>query len=195
MCVRRPSKNDGMRDFSPVRPRSVASDVVGQIVERLRSGELQVGAVLPGERVLAAQMDVSRTTVGGAMARLADAGILRRRPGRQGNAEIISIWVPDQLIERAAAVGELEADDIFRVLEARKALEPRIAQLAAFRATDEDFAELQGSIDLLAAHSDDISWCEQAELLFHRIMWRTARNSSLQAMMLGLETELARSTT
>ena len=180
-----------MRDFSPVRTRSVASDVVGQIVERLRSGELKVGDVLPGERVLAAQMDVSRPTVGGAMARLADAGILRRRPGRQGNAEIISIWVPDQLIERAAVVGELEADDIFRVLEARKALEPRIAQLAAFRATDEDFAELQGSIDLLAAHSDDISWCEQAELLFHRIMWRTARNSSLQAMMLGLETELA----
>jgi GntR family transcriptional regulator, transcriptional repressor for pyruvate dehydrogenase complex len=180
-----------MRDFSPVRTRSVASDVVGQIVERLRSGELKVGDVLPGERVLAAQMDVSRPTVGGAMARLADAGILRRRPGRQGNAEIISIWVPDQLIERAAVVGELEADDIFRVLEARKALEPRIAQLAAFRATDEDFAELQGSIDLLAAHGDDISWCEQAELLFHRIMWRTARNSSLQAMMLGLETELA----
>ncbi len=109
-----------MRDFSPVRTRSVASDVVGQIVERLRSGELKVGDVLPGERVLAAQMDVSRPTVGGAMARLADAGILRRRPGRQGNAEIISIWVPDQLIERAAAVGELEADDIFRVLEARK---------------------------------------------------------------------------
>ena len=180
-----------MRDFSPVRTRSVASDVVGQIVERLRSGELKVGDVLPGERVLAAQMDVSRPTVGGAMARLADAGILRRRPGRQGNAEIISIWVPDQLIERAAAVGELEADDIFRVLEARKALEPRIAQLAAFRATDEDFAELQGSIDLLAAHGYDISWREQAELLFHRIMWRTARNSSLQAMMLGLETELA----
>ena len=74
-----------------------------------------------------------------------------------------------KLIERAAAVGELEADDIFRVLEARKALEPRIAQLAAFRATDEDFAELQGSIDLLAAHGDDISWCEQAELLFNRI--------------------------
>src|SRR6476620_11629799 len=158
-----------MRDFSPVRTRSVASDVVGQIVERLRSGELKVGDVLPGERVLAAQMDVSRPTVGGAMARLADAGILRRRPGRQGNAEIISIWVPDQLIERAAAVGEL----------------------AAFRATDEDFAELQGSIDLLAAHGDDINCCEQAELLFHRIMWRTARNSSLQAMMLGLETELA----
>ena len=69
-----------MRGFSPVRTRSVASDVVGQIVQRLRSGELKVGDVLPGERVLAAQMDVSRPTVGGAMARLADARICGAGP-------------------------------------------------------------------------------------------------------------------
>src|SRR6185295_14957690 len=173
-----------MRDFTAVRTRSVAGDVVGQIVERLRSGELKLGDVLPGERVLATQMDVSRPTVSAAMAKLADAGILRRRPGRQGNAEIISIWVPDDLVEKHAVVGELEADEIFRVLEARKTLEPRIAQLAAFRATDEDFAELQESIDLLASDGNDVTRAEQAELLFHRIMWRAARNTSLQSMML-----------
>ena len=50
---------------------------------------------------------------------------------------------------------------------------------------------MQDSIDLLVAHGDDINRAEQAELLFHRIMWRAARNSSLQAMMLGLEQELA----
>ena len=164
-----------MREFTAVRTRSVAGDVVGQIVERLRSGELKLGDVLPGERVLATQMDVSRPTVSAAMAKLADAGILRRRPGRQGNAEIISIWVPDDLVEKPAVVGELEADEIFRVLEARKTLEPRIAQLAAFRATDEDFAELQESIDLLASDGNDVTRAEQAELLFHRIMWRAAR--------------------
>lgn len=180
-----------MREFHPVRTRSVAGDVVGQIVDRLKSGELNVGDVLPGERVLASQMDVSRPTVSAALNKLAEAGVLRRRPGRQGNAEIISIWVPDGLVETTTAVGELEADDIFRVLEARKALEPRIAQLAAFRATDDDYAALQESIDLLAAHGDDIARAEQAELLFHRIMWRAARNSSLQAMMMGLEKELA----
>src|SRR5262249_45825344 len=173
------------------RTRSVANDVVGQIVDRLKSGELKVGDMLPGERVLAAQMDVSRPTVSAAMSRLAEAGVLRRRPGRQGNAEIISIWIPNELVEKPAALSELEADDIFRVLEARKTLEPRIAQLAAFRATDEDFVALQESIDLLAANSDDLTRAEQAELLFHRIMWRTARNSSLQAMMLGLEKELS----
>ncbi len=180
-----------MRDFQAVRSRSVAGDVVGQIADRLRSGELKVGDVLPGERVLAAQMDVSRPTVSAAMTRLAEAGILRRRPGRQGNAEIISIWIPDELAEKPSLVGELEADDIFRVLEARKTLEPRIAQLAAFRADDDDFYALQESIDLLVTNGDDITRAEQAELLFHRIMWRAARNSSLQSMMLGLERELA----
>ena len=180
-----------MREFHAVRTRSVASDVVSQIADRLRSGELKVGDVLPGERVLAAQMDVSRPTVSAAMTRLAEAGVLRRRPGRQGNAEIISIWIPDDLAEAPAPVGALEADDIFRVLEARKTLEPRIAQLAAFRATEDDFVALQESIDLLAANGNDINRAEQAELLFHRIMWRAARNSSLQAMMLGLEQELA----
>jgi GntR family transcriptional regulator, transcriptional repressor for pyruvate dehydrogenase complex len=180
-----------MREFHAVRTRSVAGDVVGQIADRLRSGELKVGDVLPGERVLAAQMDVSRPTVSAAMNRLAEAGVLRRRPGRQGNAEIISIWIPDDLVESHASVDGLEADDIFRVLEARKTLEPRVAQLAAFRATDEDFAALQESIDLLMANRDDINRAEQAELLFHRIMWRAARNSSLQSMMLALEREIA----
>ena len=180
-----------MREFHAVRTRSVATDVVGQITERLRSGELKVGDVLPGERVLAAQMEVSRPTVSAAMNRLSEAGVLRRRPGRQGNAEITSIWIPDDLVEASAPVGELEADDIFRVLEARKTLEPRLAQLAAFRATDDDFAALQESIDLLSANRDDLTRAEQAELLFHRIMWRAARNSSLQTMMLALEREIA----
>jgi GntR family transcriptional repressor for pyruvate dehydrogenase complex len=177
-----------LRQFQPVRTRSVAGDVVGQILDRIKSGELKVGDVLPGERVLAAQMDVSRPTVSAAMGRLAEAGVLKSRPGRQGNAEII--WIPEGLLDTVGVVGELEADDIFRVLEARKTLEPRVAQLAAFRATDDDYLQLQESIDLLAAHAGDITRAAQAEQLFHRTMWRAARNSSLQTMMIGLEREL-----
>ena len=123
----------------PVRTRSVASDVVGQIVDRVRSGELKVGDVLPGERVLAAQMDVSRPTVGAAMAGWPRPAS-QSRPGRQGNAEIISIWIPEGLHDSAGGSRRIGGRRIFRVLEARKTLEPRIAQLAAFRATDEDYA-------------------------------------------------------
>ncbi len=168
----------------------MAADVVGQIVDRIKSGEIKVGDVLPGERVLAAQMDVSRPTVSVAMRRLAEAGVLKRRPGRQGNAKIMSIWIPDGLLETTGRVGDLDADEIFRILEARKTLEPRIAQLAAFRATDDDYAQLQESIDLLTAHAGDVTRAAQAERLFHRTMWRAARNGSLQAMMIGLEREL-----
>ncbi len=181
-----------MREFTPVRTRSVAGDIVGQIVDRIKTGELKVGDALPGERALATQMDVSRPSVSAAMARLTDAGIVKRRPGRNGNPEIISIWIPDDLVESGESEGRaLENEDIFRVLEARKTLEPRIAQLAAFRATEKDFRDLQESIDLLAANRDNIARAEQAELLFHRRMWQAARNSSLQNMMIGLEKELA----
>ncbi len=181
-----------MRDFTPVRTRSVAGDVVGQVVDRIRSGELKVGDVLPGERILAAQMDVSRPTISAAMTRLSDAGIIKRRPGRNGNPEIVSIWIPDDLVD-APEVGAdpLAADDVFRILEARKTLEPRIAQLAAFRATEQDYADLQESIDMLAENRENIARAEQAELLFHRRMWQAARNQSLQMMMVGLERELA----
>ncbi|WP_024804198.1 FadR/GntR family transcriptional regulator [Nocardia sp. BMG51109] len=180
-----------MAEFHPVRTRSVTTDVINQIADRIRAGELKVGDVLPGERTLATQMDVSRPTVSVAMTRLADAGIITRRPGRNGNSEIVSIWIPDGLIDSPQLDGgELKPDDTFRILEARKTLEPRIAQLAAFRATEQDFTELQESIDLLAANSDNITRAAQAESLFHRIMWRAARNASLQAMMLGLEKEL-----
>jgi DNA-binding FadR family transcriptional regulator len=62
-------------------------------------------------------------------------------------------------------------DDSFRVLEARRTLELRLVQQAAFRATDDDFAALQESIDLLAATRDELTRADEAEPLFRHIMW------------------------
>ncbi len=179
-----------MRDFRPVRSRSAGGDVMHQIIDRIKSGELREGDVLPGERALAAQMDVSRPTVSSAISKLVEAGILRSRPGRHGNPEVISIWIPEGL-ENLPEADPLQADEIFRILEARKTLEPRVAQLAAVRATDEHYQLMQHSIDLLRAHKDHLSRAAQAELLFHRTIWRAAGNPSLEAMMKGLEKELA----
>lgn len=166
--------------------------MLNQILDRIKSGELREGDVLPGERVLAAQMDVSRPTVSSAIAKLVEAGILRSRPGRHGNPEIVSIWIPEDL-ENAGELSTdgLQADEIFRILEARKTLEPRVAQLAALRATDEHYQVMQHSIDLLRTHKDHLRRAAQAELLFHRTMWRAAANPSLEIMMIGLEKELA----
>lgn len=181
-----------MREFKPVRSRRVSHDVLAQILDRLKSGELREGDSVPGERVLATQMDVSRPTVSNAIARLAEAGILRTRQGRNGNPEVVSIWIPEWLETSADdLVGAPAPEAVLRILEARKAVEPRVAQLAALRASDEHLQEMAQSIELLRQQRDDVTRALQAEQRFHRIMWRAARNPSLEAMMKRLETEIA----
>jgi GntR family transcriptional regulator, transcriptional repressor for pyruvate dehydrogenase complex len=170
--------------FEPVSTRRAFESVIGQIVDRIRAGELREGSILPGERALAARLQVSRPTVRLALEVLADAGVLEIRSGRSGGARVASIWIPEGLADGARA--EPRADEIFKMLEARRAVEPQVAQLAAMRATEEDFQELRRCIELEASQLGNWSRMVQADLLFHRQMWRMARNEDLEAMLVML---------
>lgn len=174
--------------FTPVRSRSVVADVIDQILYRIRTGELAEGDSLPGERVLAGQMAVSRPTISAAMERLVSAGVLSRRVGRGGAPTVVSIWIPPELAD--ASPVEPKAVDIFRLLEARRTVEPRVAQLAALRATEGHFERMAESIDLLRANKEDLNKASQAESLFHRTMWQASGNPALERMLIGLFDEL-----
>lgn len=177
-----------MSQFLPVRSRSVVDSVLHQIVDRIRSGQLHEGDALPSERALAEQMEVSRPTVRQALDRLAEAGLVRTGTGRAGQARVVSIWIPEDLF--TAPADEPDADEVFRLLEARRTLEPRVAQLAALRATAKDFAAMQHSIDLLRANSTDLRKGSQAESRFHRAMWKAAGNPVLERMLVALMRQL-----
>jgi DNA-binding FadR family transcriptional regulator len=164
-------------------------DVVQQILNRIRTGELKQGDSLPGERVMAAQMDVSRPTVSIAIEKLVSAGILTRRAGRGGSPTVVSIWIPPDLDAPQSAVLP-KGEQIFRLLEARRAVEPRVAQLAALRASEEHYERMAASIDLLRENREDLNKASQAESLFHRTMWQAAGNPALERMLIGLFDEL-----
>jgi GntR family transcriptional regulator, transcriptional repressor for pyruvate dehydrogenase complex len=174
--------------FAPVRTRKSFEDVLQQIVDRIRSGQLREGDDLPGERRLAAIMEVSRPTVRLAIAALANAGVVEVRPGRAGGIRVNSMWIPDGLVNTTT---ELRVDETFELLEARRALEPRVAQLAALRGTDEHFAAMRHSIELQAAHAaEDRRKAIQAEMLFHRLLWQAAGNRTLEDMLRRLFDQL-----
>ena len=65
-------------------------------------------------------------------------------------------------------------------------LEPRVAELAALRAADADYAAMEDSIELQRACHDDQRKAIQADLRFHRAMWRAARNPTLERMLVEL---------
>jgi GntR family transcriptional regulator, transcriptional repressor for pyruvate dehydrogenase complex len=169
--------------FAPVRTRRTFENVIEQIVDSIRSGGLREGDLLPPERELAAKLEVSRPTVREAIKALADAGVVEVRPGPRGGTTVISMWIPDGLVRERV---ELRADEIFEVLEARRALEPRIAQLAAVRATDVHFEAMHESIELQWRHQADSRKVIQTDLLFHHLMWQAAGNPTLEGLLKSL---------
>jgi GntR family transcriptional repressor for pyruvate dehydrogenase complex len=170
--------------FQPVATRAVFEDVVGQILTLIQSGQLEEGDVLPGERVLAAAMQVSRPTVRLAVSALVKEGLLEVKPGPTGGIELKSRWIPPHL-DREGAV-DLGVEDLFQLLEARRTLEPRVAQLAAMRGSVAQFEAMREALALQAEHAGDRPKAIQAELMFHRQLWHAAGNAQLESMLSGL---------
>jgi DNA-binding FadR family transcriptional regulator len=166
--------------FEPVRTARTVENVMEQILDRLRGGLLAEGDFLPSERTLADAMAVSRRTIRAAVRALVDAGVVEVLSGSSGGIRIRSIWLPEELALQSAA---LRADEIFEILEARRTLEPRMAQLAAARGQDDHFGAMRRSIELQWQHRDDRSRVIQMNALFHRSMWRAAANEPLEHAM------------
>ena len=185
------------RQFEPVSTRRTFEEALQQIADKMRAGDLHAGDRLPSERELAAQMQISRPTVREAVKALVDAGVLEVRRGQTGGIFVRSELVPRDLVR----IGwELRVGEVAGVLEARRLLEPRVAQLAAVHASDE---RLRGDAEDdrppgragreagLPRHEDLFL---QLDLAFHLAIARSTGNSTVVSLMRSLfrRLELAR---
>jgi GntR family transcriptional repressor for pyruvate dehydrogenase complex len=185
------------RQFEPVSTRRTFEEALQQIADKIRAGDLHTGDRLPSERELAAQMRISRPTVREAVKALADAGVLEVRRGQTGGIFVRSELVPRDLVRLG---WEVRVSEVAGVLEARRLLEPRVAQLAAVHAGAEDFAAMQKTIDRqgeLAGKSDFLRHEDlflQLDLAFHLGIAKSTGNSTVVSLMRSLfrRLELAR---
>ena len=172
--------------FVPVGPRRTFEGAVEQIAERIRLGELSTGDRLPSERDLAAALRISRPTLREAVRVLADAGVLEVRTGSAGGTFVASDYVPLELLRSKS---DLRAGEVAGVLEARRLLEPRVAQLAALNAREEDFAALAKIIEAqkkLLAEGDVLDREDrflQLDTQFHVRIARASGNSTIVSLM------------
>lgn len=164
--------------FQPVRTRKTFEEAVGQIVEAIRVGELRRGDRLPSERALAAQMRISRPSLREAIKLLADAGVVEVRPG--GGTFVRSEDIPTGLIEERE---ELRVGEVTGVLEARRLIEPRVAQLASVHATPADFEELESIIDLQRECMDERDRFLRLDMRFHLALAKATANVTVVQVM------------
>jgi GntR family transcriptional regulator, transcriptional repressor for pyruvate dehydrogenase complex len=173
-------------EFEPVTTRRTFEEAVEQIGGKVKSGDLQVGERLPSERELAARMQISRPTLREAVKVLAEAGVLDVRRGQSGGIFVASELVPRELLRSKS---EIRVGEVAGVLEARRLLEPRVAQLAAVHAGEDDFGAMQETIERqreLAAKGGFLRHEDlflQLDLKFHLAIARASRNSTVVALM------------
>lgn len=165
--------------FTPVQTRRTFEEAVEQIAEKVKLGELAVGDRLPSERALAEQMEISRPTLREAIRVLADSALIEVRRGAGGGMFVATEIVPPELVARRR---DIRIHEVAQVLEARRVLEPRVAQLAAMRAGEEDFAAMQRTID------DQTALVEEGDIL------QGGREDRFLALDVRFHLALARST-
>jgi len=165
--------------FNKIQTKKVYMKIVEQIRDLIKEGKLKPGDKLPPEQVMADNFGTSRPSVREALSALEILGITESRGGK-GN--FIKDTPGSPLYEQKVMKLEKEGSP-FELLEARKAVEIEIAELAAKKATPEDIDVISKTLNEMKGVANDISKIMELDNEFHMNIARAAHNNLLFSMM------------
>lgn len=139
--ARKSGRETALRPF--VRPR-LYEQLVERLLDHIQAEGLRVGDRLPPERELASQLAVSRASVSQALVALEVQGLI---DVRHGDGAVILEIPPERQVLAALHARRNRVRD---VIEAREALEVKLAGLAAVRRTASDLAAIDGALEEMA---------------------------------------------
>lgn len=163
------------------------ADVVAeQLLDLVLDGTFPVGGALPSESELATRFGVSRLTVREAIRSLVPTRVLDVQQGRSTLVNPTSRWSPLDgrlLLARSRSGG----DPLLlprRLMEARRAVEVAIVELAALRRQDHHLERLRALHEqMLDGHArGDAAATADADLAFHAALFEAADNVFLDAL-------------
>jgi GntR family transcriptional regulator, transcriptional repressor for pyruvate dehydrogenase complex len=160
-------------ELKPARREKLADNLYGQILEQIMLGRLKEGDRLPSESEIGQAFKVSRPVVREALTRLQADGLVY---ARRGSGSFVKQRPPARLTDFAAAS---DVAGLLRAIEARMALEPEIARLAAERATER---QLRAIADALAALEESGNGRNE-DFAFHRAIAEATGNEIFPALL------------
>ncbi len=184
-----PGSNEA-RLIEPIKKKRVAEEVADRIRTLILDGTFPQGQPLPSERVLTERFGVSRGSIRDAFRTLETIGLIETRHGRGTFPRELTV---DRLVAPLASMMTFQHDLQDELLDVRRMFEPAVARVAATRATDDDFADLQRILD--AQHrklkKGQSAIVEDTE--FHAALARSTRNRVIVSLMATLNDLLVES--
>ncbi len=171
----------------PVARKLVPEDVFDQLLGEVVEGELAAGDPLPSERRLAEVLGVSRPAVREALQRLSQAGLVEVRHGGSTTVRDFRTSAGLDLLPRLLVrSGALDAKVGRSILQARQAIAPTVAALAAEASgpaaapsLTAALAELDGAADSVARqHAALRFWdavVDAADSIVFRLLFNSLR--------------------
>jgi GntR family transcriptional repressor for pyruvate dehydrogenase complex len=139
---------------SGIRPQKTSVLIAQRIVEEIQRLGKSAGDRLPPEKVMLDEYGVGRGTLRESLRFLELQGVISIKPGPQGGP-VVEQPSSSGLATSLTLLLQFERAPYRTIIEAREALEPAIASLAAERLSDADLARLKANIDAMAENVDD----------------------------------------
>ncbi|MGI8578273.1 MAG: FadR/GntR family transcriptional regulator [Nocardioidaceae bacterium] len=170
--------------LSPIKRPTASSEVADRLMTAIAMGDYLPGDRLPTERQLAATLEVTRTSIREAIARLEAVGVIEVRRGRLGGSYVCRSW------------GEASAEAVRRtlvprwpefqqLLDLRGLIEDLVGRTAAERGTPGDFRTIRNALSIFAKaetpHDEQL-----ADSAFHRAVLEATGNPQLFALSRSL---------
>lgn len=152
--------------FPRLDSTSLRDNIGSSIRQAIMDGYFPPGSRLPTEQQLAMQMGVGRSSVREAVEHLVAIGLVERRrglgvfvSGAQARTEgIVAALVPTLMLDQPS---------LQWLLEVRQTVEPRVAAMAARRATEEDLRELAAVVRRLEEQRSEPEAYAHTDLEYH----------------------------
>jgi GntR family transcriptional repressor for pyruvate dehydrogenase complex len=172
-----------VKSWVPIKKASFFQAVVYRFEELLRTGVLKPGEKLASEAELARAFQVSRPTLREALKALNLLGLLVSRTGDGTYVTSDS----RNLFKTAIYFSTfLSAVDFLGLIEARIAIEPFLAELAAQRATKPELDRMKDCLRKMEGAFGQMQKYLDGEIAFHDEITKAARSGVLQGIMISL---------
>ena len=169
--------NAGLR---PVPRTRLYEHLVQSLLEYIKVNGLTSGDRLPAERELAAQLGVSRNSLKQAFVVLEVQGLVDIRQGDGTYLRRIDVQVEpvEVLLDRKQRLPD--------ILDAREAIETKLAELAAVRRTNEDLQAMAAALEAMHASTSAGDLGVEGDRQFHAAMATAGHSRILHDMYAAL---------
>lgn len=173
--------------INKINRQNISDIILQQMKEQILSGEWKAGDKIPSENELTESFGVSRVSVRQALQKLTAIGLIETKVGEGSFVKKLSAGIAmNSLIPTLY----LSSDSLKEVLEFRRVIEGRVAELACLKADAQDIEKLEKIFSDMEEYKGDLEKFTQYDYSFHITLGNMTKNSIIMQLYTIIHDEL-----